>query len=131
MHRAVEGRSDAAVERTVGSRAGVWLIFKGMERAFVPEAAQGFTGEIAYVFSTAKSDDHWTVVIEPARARAERRRAVSPAVTLSMPRATFARIAARATNPITEAMSGTLRIDGDAEIALRLAAMFGESLPSQ
>ena len=44
----VRGRSDAQLERTVGSNAGLRMIFKGMERAFVPEKANGFSGEVQY-----------------------------------------------------------------------------------
>jgi alkanesulfonate monooxygenase SsuD/methylene tetrahydromethanopterin reductase-like flavin-dependent oxidoreductase (luciferase family)/putative sterol carrier protein len=127
--RAVSGRGDAALERTVVSRPGLWVIFKGMARAFRPEAAQGFSGEIEYVLSGARGTERWTIEIRGERATARRAAAAGPAVTLSVPMATFARIAARTTSPARELMEGNLRVEGDFAVAARLAEMFGESSP--
>ena len=129
LTRATEGRSDAAVERTAASRAGLWVIFKGMERQFRPEAAQGFEGEIAYVLSGGRGTEHWTIRVRGARAEARREPAASPAVTLRMPMATFARVAARTTSPARELMEGRMQVEGDFAVAARLAEMFGEASP--
>ena len=60
----VRGRSDAQLERTVGSNAGLRVIFKGMERAFVPEKANGFSGEFQYELTGRNGDRDWIVRIE-------------------------------------------------------------------
>ena len=46
--RLVRGRSDEQLHRLFDRGPGLAVIFKGMERAFVPERAHGFEGEIAY-----------------------------------------------------------------------------------
>jgi alkanesulfonate monooxygenase SsuD/methylene tetrahydromethanopterin reductase-like flavin-dependent oxidoreductase (luciferase family) len=129
VHRAVDGRSDAAVERTMGSRAGLWLIFKGMERAFRPQAAQGFEGDVEYELAGRRGTEHWTVRIAGGRARARRGRAAQPAVRMCMPAATFARLAARTTSPGKELMDGVLTVEGDFAVAARLGEMFSEQSP--
>ena len=46
--RLVRGRSDEQLHRLFDRGPGLAVIFKGMERAFVPEQARGFEGEIRY-----------------------------------------------------------------------------------
>jgi alkanesulfonate monooxygenase SsuD/methylene tetrahydromethanopterin reductase-like flavin-dependent oxidoreductase (luciferase family) len=126
MARAVEGRSDAAVERTVASRAGLWLVFKGMERSFRPERAAGFQGEVQYELTGSRGVDTWTVRIAGDRAMVRRGPAAAPAVRMRMPAASFARLAARATSPGREMMEGRLQVEGDFAVAARLGEMFSE-----
>ena len=94
----MRGRSDAQLERTSARTAGLRIIFKGMERAFVPEKANGFTGEVQYELTgRATGQRDWVVRIEDGqRATAEpgARRAI-PSVTFRTSVPTFARIAAR------------------------------------
>ena len=69
----VRGRSDAQLERTVGSSAGLRIIFKGMERAFVPEQANGFKGEVQYELTgPQRRRSDWVVRIEDGRRRRDR-----------------------------------------------------------
>ena len=74
-------------------------VFKGMERSFRPEAAQGFTGEIQYELTGQNGSRRWTLRIDEAHAIAVPGRALSPAVTLRMNVPTFARILTREEEP--------------------------------
>ena len=58
----VRKRSDAQLERTLGSGPGLRLMFKGMERAFLPEKANGFKGEVQYELTGARNGNgEWVV----------------------------------------------------------------------
>jgi putative sterol carrier protein len=123
----VRGRSDAQLERTVGSNAGLRLIFKGMERAFVPEKANGFSGEFQYELTGANGDREWKVHIEDgARATAAPGRAQDPAVTFRTSVPMFARIASGEVHPAKAMLEGQLEVRGDFETAARLGEMFGQ-----
>jgi alkanesulfonate monooxygenase SsuD/methylene tetrahydromethanopterin reductase-like flavin-dependent oxidoreductase (luciferase family) len=121
----VRGRSDAQIERTVGSKAGLRILFKGMEQQYVPEKAGGFEGDILYELTTSRGARHWTVHVDPKRASAEPRRAAEPTVTLRVPLPVFVRIGAGEVNPARAMLDGDLVIEGDFAVAGRLAEMFG------
>jgi alkanesulfonate monooxygenase SsuD/methylene tetrahydromethanopterin reductase-like flavin-dependent oxidoreductase (luciferase family)/putative sterol carrier protein len=123
----VRGRSDAQLERTVGSNAGLRVIFKGMERAFVPEKANGFSGEFQYELTSTNGDRSWFVRVEDgARVTAQRGRAADPRVTFRTSVPTFARIASGEVHPAKAMLEGQLEIHGDFELAARLGEMFGQ-----
>jgi alkanesulfonate monooxygenase SsuD/methylene tetrahydromethanopterin reductase-like flavin-dependent oxidoreductase (luciferase family)/putative sterol carrier protein len=123
----VRGRSDAQLERTVGSNAGLRLIFKGMERAFVPAKANGFSGEFQYELTGRNGDRDWVVRIEDGeRVTAEPGRAQKPGVTFRTSVPTFARIASGEIHPSKAMLEGELEIHGDFELAARLGEMFGQ-----
>src|SRR4051794_545741 len=44
----VSALSDEQIDRLMGAGPGLKMIFKGMENAFVPEKARGFSGEVLY-----------------------------------------------------------------------------------
>src|SRR5438270_1120898 len=48
LARIVASSSDRGLERRFGSRVGQRALFGGMVRSFVPEAADGFAGELQY-----------------------------------------------------------------------------------
>jgi putative sterol carrier protein len=121
----VRGRSDAQIERTVGSKAGLRILFKGMEQQYVPEKAGGFEGDILYELGTSRGARHWTVHVDAKRAVAEPRRADAPAVTMKVALPTFVRIGAGEINPARAMLDGELEIEGDFAVAGRLAEMFG------
>ncbi len=69
----VRKRSDAQLERTLGSGPGLRIMFKGMERAFVPEKAAGFTGEIQYELTGARNGiGEWVVRVDGGQRRRSR-----------------------------------------------------------
>ena len=123
----VRGRSDTQLERTVGSSAGLKVIFKGMEHAFVPAKANGFSGEFQYELTGRNGDREWFVRVEDgARAVARRGRAAEPGVTFRTSVPTFARIAAGEVHPAKAMLEGDLEVRGDFELAARLGEMFGQ-----
>jgi putative sterol carrier protein len=121
----VRGRSDAQLERTVGSGTGLRLLFKGMEQAYVPEKSGGFQGEILYELTTGNGTRRWTVAIDERGAVAEQRDARDPAVTMRTPLPVFIRIAAGELNPAIAMLEGRLEVEGDFVVAGRLHEMFG------
>src|SRR4051794_20148824 len=121
----VRGRSDAQLEKTVGSGPGLKMLFKAMEQQYVPEKAGGFEGDVMYVLGTSNGDRHWTVHIDAERARAEPRETADPVVTLRVPLPAFVRIGAGELNPARAMLDGVLRIEGDFNVAGRLNEMFG------
>ena len=118
----VRGRSDAQLERTFGSGPGMRIIFKGMERAFVPEKAERFSGEIQYELTAAAtaaaSGSCGSTAARPRSRPAGRR---EPAVTFRMSVPVFARIAAQEIHPAKAMMEGEMEVEGDFEVAARLA----------
>ncbi len=122
----VRGRSDEQLERVVGSKAGLRVLFKGMERAFVPEKANGFSGEVQYVLTGRNGAREWVLRIENGeRAVAAPGRARDPVVTFKMSLPTFARIAAQEAHPAKAMLEGDLEVSGDFEAAARLGEMLG------
>jgi alkanesulfonate monooxygenase SsuD/methylene tetrahydromethanopterin reductase-like flavin-dependent oxidoreductase (luciferase family)/putative sterol carrier protein len=121
----VRGRSDAQLERTVGSGPGLRTLFKAMEQSYLPEKSGGFEGDVLYELETSRGTRPWTVHIDGRRARAEPRRADDPAVTMRVPLPVFIRIGAGELNPARAMLDGELRIEGDFTVAGRLNEMFG------
>jgi alkanesulfonate monooxygenase SsuD/methylene tetrahydromethanopterin reductase-like flavin-dependent oxidoreductase (luciferase family)/putative sterol carrier protein len=122
----VRGRSDAQLERTLGSGPGLRLMFKGMERAFVPEKARGFDGEAQYELTGSHNGTHeWIVRVGGNHVTVVPGRAAQPVVTLRMSVPVFARIAAQEMHPAKAMMEGQLQVEGDFEAAARLGEMFG------
>jgi alkanesulfonate monooxygenase SsuD/methylene tetrahydromethanopterin reductase-like flavin-dependent oxidoreductase (luciferase family) len=121
----VHGRTDEQLDRFMGAGPGLRLIFKGMESAFVPEAARGFEGEIFYDLHASRGAQPWTLSVDASRAVAEPRVASSPAVTLRADVAVFVRIAAGDLDPMRAMLDERLVVEGDLALAGRLDAMFG------
>jgi putative sterol carrier protein len=123
----VRGRSDEQLERVIGSNPGLRVIFKGMERAFVPERANGFTGEVQYELTGRNGPKEWVVRIENGqRVTAAPGRATNPVVTFRMSLPMFARIASQEVHPAKAMVEGDLEVHGDFEAATRLGEMFGQ-----
>jgi putative sterol carrier protein len=122
----LRGASDRRLERTIGSRAGLALLFRMMARRFVPEKARGFVGAVQYrLRATDGGVREWVVEIDGARARARPGRVVYPRVTLSLALADFARLAAGELDPGRALLTGRLDVTGDLAVATRLGDMFG------
>jgi alkanesulfonate monooxygenase SsuD/methylene tetrahydromethanopterin reductase-like flavin-dependent oxidoreductase (luciferase family)/putative sterol carrier protein len=121
----VKGRSDEQLDRLMASGPGLTVIFKGMEKAFVPEKARGFSGEILYELRGSKGMRSWTLAIDGYTATVEERSAEDPAVTLRADVPVFVRIAAGELDPARAMLDGKLVIEGDFAVAGRLGEMFG------
>ena len=128
--RLVRGRSDEQLHRLFDRGPGLAVIFKGMERAFVPEQARGFEGEIRYELRGRDGERSWTVRIGDGRAAVRRGAGAEPAVTLRASVPDFVRLAAREAFAPKLVLEGALVIEGDFAVAGRLGEMFGEPLPT-
>jgi putative sterol carrier protein len=122
----VRRQSDRQLERTIGSPAAMRIIFKGMERAFVPERATRFQGEIQYELGGSNGTREWVVRIEDGRAVTRPGRATDPAVTIRATIPTFARIASGELHAGKAMFQGQLEVEGNFEVAAQLGDMFGQ-----
>ena len=122
----VRRASDARLEHTVGSDAGLRHVFAAMARAYEPEEAHGFAGEVQYDLTRRDGRVvHWTVRVDPARATARPGRTTAPALTLKMSVVDFLRMAARDLDAGRALLTGRLDLTGDFALAQRLGQMFG------
>jgi alkanesulfonate monooxygenase SsuD/methylene tetrahydromethanopterin reductase-like flavin-dependent oxidoreductase (luciferase family) len=126
----VRNRSDDQLHRLFDRGPGLPVIFKGMERSFLPEKAKGFAGEVQYELRGRVEPQSWTVVIRDGHAEARRGRASDPAVTLRVSVPDFVRMAAREAFPPKLLLDGALVIEGDFALAGRLGEMFGAGPPT-
>ncbi|MDQ3935012.1 MAG: SCP2 sterol-binding domain-containing protein, partial [Actinomycetota bacterium] len=125
----VRGRSDEQLERLVGNEAVLRVVFGGMERAFVPERSDGFSGAIQYELERSGGPLVWHVRIDDGQAEAKPGAADDPAIVLRAPVPVFARIFARESNPAKAMLEGDLVVEGDLQTAGRVGYMFGEDSP--
>jgi SCP-2 sterol transfer family len=126
----VRGRTDEQLHRLFDRGPGLTVIFKGMERAFIPERARGFEGEITYELSGRDGPRSWTIRIGEGRAAVRRGTAAEPAVTFRVSVPDFVRLAAREAFAPKLLLEGALVIEGDFALAGRLPEMFGQPLPT-
>jgi alkanesulfonate monooxygenase SsuD/methylene tetrahydromethanopterin reductase-like flavin-dependent oxidoreductase (luciferase family) len=126
----VRGRSDELLHRLFDRGPGLAVIFKGMERAFVPEQARGFEGDIRYELRGRDGPRTWTLRIGDGQAAAHRGAGAEPAVTLRASVPDFVRMAAGEEFAPKLLLEGALVIEGDFVLAGRLAEMFGERPPT-
>ncbi|WP_354697894.1 Alkanesulfonate monooxygenase [Paraconexibacter sp. AEG42_29] len=125
--RAVARADDRWLERTLGSARGLKLIFGAMAKRFVPAAAQGFVGTIAYELrDQAGVVQTWSVRVTPTAATATPGPAPDPALTIQMGLADFLRLAVGELDPGALLLSGRMDLRGDFGLATRLGAMFGQ-----
>ena len=130
FQRFVRRASDRRLEQTLGSDRGLRFVFAQMARAYRPERAGGWSGDIRYELT--RSDGAlrtWTVACGSDRARARAGDAPSPALTIRLGVADFLRVAAGELDPTKALLSGRLDLQGDFAVAMRLASMFGQASP--
>jgi alkanesulfonate monooxygenase SsuD/methylene tetrahydromethanopterin reductase-like flavin-dependent oxidoreductase (luciferase family) len=128
LAQAVRGRTDAALMRTLGSRAGLWLLFTGMARSYRAERGGGFRGDIQYVLENGGTRS-WFLRIRDGGASARRGVASSPAVTVRTTVPVFARVAAGELDSGRAMIDGRLVVEGDLALVQRMPEMFGEASP--
>jgi len=130
LKRFVRRSSDERLERTVGSDRGLRIVFAAMARAYRPDRAAGWTGDIRYELTDSRGRLRtWTVRCDASRARAREGAQPQPALTIKLGVADFARVAAGELNPAKALLSGRMDLEGDFAVAMRLAAMFGQPSP--
>jgi putative sterol carrier protein len=101
------------------------VIFKGMARAFRPDRAFGFSGEIEYELRINATSKKWVIRIARGKATAHTGPAEHPVVVLRMSAPTFARVSAGILAPITAVLERKVEVEGDLRLVNRLAEMFG------
>jgi len=126
----VRGRTDDQLHRLFDRGPGLRIIFKGMERSFIPEKATGFEAEILYELTTRDGSRSWTVRIGDGLVSTRQEAAFEPAVTLRTNVPDFVRMVAREAFPPRLLMEGALVIEGDYALAGRLPEMFGAEIPT-
>jgi alkanesulfonate monooxygenase SsuD/methylene tetrahydromethanopterin reductase-like flavin-dependent oxidoreductase (luciferase family) len=126
LAKLVRGRTDEQLHRLFDRGPGLTVIFKGMERAFVPDRARGFQGEIEYDLLGRDGRRSWTLQIGDGRAIARPGAAAEPALTLRASVPDFVRLAAHEAYAPKLLLEGGLEIEGDFGLAGRLPEMFGE-----
>lgn len=123
LARLVRGRSDRGLERMMPVLTP--LIFRGMARAFRPDRAFGFSGEIEYELQRNGKSKKWVVRIAGEKAIVKSGAAGHPSVVLRMSAPTFARISAGVLTPIAAVLEGKLKTEGDLQLLGRLGELFG------
>jgi hypothetical protein len=127
FQRFVKRSSDERLERSIGSERGLRIVFRQMVRAYRPERAAGWTGDIRYeLTSSGGAVRTWTVSCGPAQASARAAAEPDPALTIKLSVADFIRLAGRDLDPAKALLSGRLDLAGDFSVALRLGEMFGQ-----
>jgi hypothetical protein len=101
------------------------VIFKGMERSFVPENSGGFEGEILYDLRGRDGSQAWSVWVGDGRAAVRRGAATDPALTLRTSVPHFVRMIAGEEFAPTLMLDGSLVIEGDWALLGRMREMFG------
>jgi len=125
----VRGKSDEQIERRVGSGPILRAIFKGMQRAFRPDRAGGFRGDIQYELRGRRGLKRWVIRIDDGAAVAGPGRSPHPALVIRTSVPTFARMVARELPPAKAWFEGRIQIEGDFQLAAKLGEMFGQSSP--
>jgi alkanesulfonate monooxygenase SsuD/methylene tetrahydromethanopterin reductase-like flavin-dependent oxidoreductase (luciferase family)/putative sterol carrier protein len=123
--RALAGANEATLNRTVGSRAGLTLLFAAMARGFSPTAAAGFTGDIQYELTAGDRVSVHHLHVEDGRARARKGAAARPAVTLRTSVTTFVRLGTGQVSAPAAVLDGLMQVEGDLAVASRLGEIFG------
>jgi putative sterol carrier protein len=127
FQRFVRRSSDERLERTAGSDRGLRFVFAQMARAYRPERAAGWNGDIRYELTDSRGAVRtWTVSCGATAARAQAGAQPDPALTIKLAVADFLRLAARDLDPAKALLSGRLDLEGDFAIAIRLGEMFGQ-----
>jgi alkanesulfonate monooxygenase SsuD/methylene tetrahydromethanopterin reductase-like flavin-dependent oxidoreductase (luciferase family)/putative sterol carrier protein len=122
--RIVRSRDDRQLDRLMSFRPAQRMIFKGMEKAFHPERAKGFTAEIQYELKGRSDVSRWLLRIADCQAKATPGQSANPTMTFRMTLPTFARIAAGEINPVTAMLEHRLEVDGDIKKLAQFTGLF-------
>jgi alkanesulfonate monooxygenase SsuD/methylene tetrahydromethanopterin reductase-like flavin-dependent oxidoreductase (luciferase family) len=132
LARAVDGASDAQVERRFSSPLIQRAMFTGMAQSFEPDAAGGFQGCLVYELARpaiGEKPTRWTIEVLDGHATARRGAAEDAALTVRFNLADFVRIAAGRIDPAQPLLEDRASFEGDFALAVRLPEMFGATSP--
>jgi hypothetical protein len=123
----VRRSSDARLERTAGSERGLKVVFGAMSRAYRPDRAAGWSGDIRYELTDSRGAVRtWTVTCTPGGASAVPAAAPDPALTIKLGLVDFIRLAGRDLDPAVALLTGRMDLEGNFDVAVRLGEMFGQ-----
>jgi alkanesulfonate monooxygenase SsuD/methylene tetrahydromethanopterin reductase-like flavin-dependent oxidoreductase (luciferase family) len=126
VERLARDAPDEQLERFFGAASVVRVTFGAMARRFQPQSARGFSGSIVYELRTSDGTRHaWTIEVNGDRATVRRGAAAGAALVVRVPLADFIRIITNAQPYYPLVLDGRMTIDGDVQLAYRLAEMFG------
>lgn len=125
QRRIVESMSDRWLERIVGSRLGMRLLFAAMERMYRPDRAGGFRGEIEFELTTPRGANKWTVTCGEDSAISRPGASGEPALRVRGRLADFLRVGTGELDGPAAVLGGKLGVQGDFGLAMRLSEMFG------
>lgn len=125
--RFVRKRTDRQIDRTVGTKTGLRVIFKGMQRTFRPDTSAGVNADIQYELQVDGQPKRWVVRITDRTIRTGPGVSPNPALTLRMDLPTFARIIAGEVPAPQAFIEGKIQMEGDVQLAMRMAEMFGQA----
>lgn len=131
VNRLVRDKTDEALEKRFGSPRVQKLIFNAMARGFRPDLANGFAGQIGFELTRYNATsgfpdvDAWTIVVHGDDASARRGQSDAPAMVVRASLPDFCRLIAEELDPVTAVYGRRIRIEGDFNLALRLAELFG------
>lgn len=124
--RVVGQVSDAAIERFFAKPAPQRTLFGLMAGSFDPDKARGFTGSVVYELSLSDGSRHaWTIEVNGKRARVRQGAVAEPALVIRLPLVDFVKIITNVEYFYPLVLDQRMTIDGDLNLAFRLAEMFG------
>jgi putative sterol carrier protein len=123
----IRNRTDQELDAIFSAGPALAMVFKGMEKAFRPERADGLQGRFQYVLDGRGGPQTWVIEIADGKASAAEGTVGDPTVTLKMAIPDFARMVAGLLPAGTALMDGKLVVEGDLDAAGRLSHVFGRS----
>ena len=128
----VRSASDEQLERRFGSGIVQRGLFGGMARAFEPDAAGGFHGDLVYELArpvTGQQPVRWTISVTDGHASARPGGTDDPKLTLRFQLADFLRVTAGLTDPAVPLLENRASFEGDFALVAKLPEMFGAPSP--
>jgi alkanesulfonate monooxygenase SsuD/methylene tetrahydromethanopterin reductase-like flavin-dependent oxidoreductase (luciferase family) len=114
------------IERVLGSAAAQRTLFAVMTSGFDVAHAAGFEGCIVYDLGMSDGSRRpWTIRVRGGRATARQGGAAAPALSIRVSLADFVRVITDADSSYPMILDGRMTMEGDLDLANRLAEMFG------
>ncbi len=124
--RLVGRTSDTRIERFFASTGAQRAVFGLMTRSFDPRKTGGFSGSVVYKLSQGDgAEQAWTIEVLEKRARARQGAAADAALVIRLPLVDFVKIITNVEYFYPSILDGRMTIEGDLNLAFRLAEMFG------
>jgi putative sterol carrier protein len=121
----IRNRTDQELDAIFSTGPALEMVFKGLEKAFRPDRAKGFSGRIQYLLDGRAGTRAWVLEISDGKIVATETTAPDARVTLKMSIPNFARLIAGQLPAGTALMDQKLIVEGDLDTATRLTEMFG------